>query len=762
MECLEGQCLLFCEDAMDIRTLFYNLREEVSCAVCSDIFKDPRHLPCLHSFCLHCLKHWYHSSGGANAIRCPKCQAFGRIPASGDLNDLPTSFYLNGLIDVLHIKECDSTQVTCSNCDKKSSDSSYCFQCCMFYCEQCLIGHNMMRSHKDHRVLAVKEFQDKDYEDVLKRPAFCPRQGHQKEELKFFCKTCENAVCQTCVTLEHGGHALKLIEEEAENQKIEMTAMIQRQRDNLQAKMEVVAQLDEDCAKLIQQEEKVKRDVETFAERLIEKIQAKKQNIIAKVENETKTSLESLTKKKTKIQQEIKTIESSVEKADKCLTRSTKAEVVQLKQSLHSIFDGIVQIDPTVCDIEALPALVFVENQKMLDIANGEEIGFLETQHRTKASESIAEGNGLKEGTVGREAQFNLITKNANRRQCYNKRDRVTVEMTDDQGRECVTKVRVDDKKTGSYHISYFPRVQGRYKFSIKVNGEHVRGSPFTVLVKPFQFKPVLTFGECGSANGMFQRPSGIAVSNRDEIAVADQGNCRVQFFNSNGDFIRSFGRPDNSRVDFYSLFGIAYDKDGNIFAVNTNNSRIEIVSGEGRYMGVFDAKGSRDSQLFYPWGLSLDTNGNIIVADAAHKVIKIFSPQGNFIREIGGPGSFSYPVHCVQYDGYFIVSDSGDHSIKVFDEEGVYKYKFGKQGEGDGEFNKPRFLSVTKSGHLLVSDQYNHRIQVFDLNGTFVGKFGTKGSKLGEFNEPFSVAVLSNNQIVVSEVGNNRIQIFQ
>ena len=207
---------------MDIRTLFYNLGEEVSCPVCSDIFKDPRHLPCLHSFCLHCLKHWYLSSGGGNAIRCPKCQALGRIPASGDLNDLPTSFYLNGLIDVLHIKECNSTQVTCSNCDKKSSESSYCFQCCMFYCEQCLIGHNMMRSHKHHRVLAVKDFQDKDYEDVLKRPAFCPRKEHQTEELKFFCKTCETAVCQTCVTLEHGGHNLKLINEEAENQKIEM------------------------------------------------------------------------------------------------------------------------------------------------------------------------------------------------------------------------------------------------------------------------------------------------------------------------------------------------------------------------------------------------------------------------------------------------------------------------------------------------------------------------------------------------------------
>ena len=620
----------------------------------------------------------------------------------------------------------------------------------------------MMRSHKDHHVLAVKDFQDKDYEDVLKWPAFCPRQGHQKEELKFFCKTCETAVCQACVTLKHVGHNLNLIKEEAEDQKIKMIAMIARQRDNLQAKMEVVAQLDEDCAELIQQEEKVKRDVEKFAECLIERIQAKKQNIIAKVENETKTSIDGFTKKKTEIQQEIKTIESSVEKADKCLTRSTNAEVVQLKKSLDSIFDEIVQTDPAVRDTEELPALVFVEDQKVLDIVNGEEIGFLEIQHLTKASESVVDGNGLDEGTVGREAQFNLITKRANKRECFNERDRVTVEMRDEQGRECVTKVRVDDNKTGSYHISYIPRVQGRCKLSVKVNGEHVRGSPFTVLVKPFQFTPVLTFGKYGAANGMFKYPYGVAVSNRDEIAVTDQCNHRVQIFNSNGDFIRSFGCKGSNQGEFYFPSGIVYDKDGNIFVADTNNRRIQIFSGEGRYMGMFGEKGSLDSQLNYLWGLSSDSNGNIVVADTDNKLIKIFSPQGSFIRKIGGPGFFSFPVHCVQCDGYFIVSDSYDHSIKVFDEEGVYKYKFGKHGGGDGELNYPRFLSMTKSGHLLVSDCGNHRIQVFELNGTFVGKFGTKDSKLGEFNVPSSVAVLRNNQIVVCEYLNHRIQIFQ
>ena len=53
----------------------------------------------------------------------------------------------------------------------------------------------------------------------------------------------------------------------------------------------------------------------------------------------------------------------------------------------------------------------------MLDIVNEEEIGFWKEPYRTKTSESLAEGEGLKEGIVARKAQINLTTKNAEKKQ---------------------------------------------------------------------------------------------------------------------------------------------------------------------------------------------------------------------------------------------------------------------------------------------------------------------------------------------------------
>ena len=747
---------------MDLKTLFHNLREEVSCSVCSDLFTDPKQLSCLHSFCLKCVNQWYETCGAGDAIKCPKCQTLSRIPASGDLKDLPTSFYLNGFIDVLAIKECKNTQLTCGNCDKKSSEASYCFQCCIFYCEECLMFHSKMRDKTGHRALEVKEFQDKDFEDVLKRPVFCSRQGHQKEELKYYCKQCETALCQTCVILDHGGHVLKLIEEEAETKRLEIKSVIETQRQNIKAKMNIVSQLDEDCAIMIQQSEVLKRDVQRFADNLIKTIQAKMQNIITTVEGRTKKSIESLIAKRNKIQQQINVIESSLEDADKLFQRSTNAEVVQLKKTLRTIFKEADQAEDIAQDPETHEALAFIKNQKMLDIVNGEEIGSIEKPHRTKSSESVAEGEGLKEGIVARKARFNLITRNAERKQGYDEHDRVTLEFKDEQERECVTEVKVEDMKDGTYNVCFYPRVQGTFKLYVKVNEENISGSPFTTSVKPFHVKPVLSFGEKGSGDGMFKYPKGVAVTDKDEIVVADQLNDRVQVFDSNGTFLRFFGHQGENTGEFKHPFGITINKDKNIFVADNGNHRIQILSWEGRHLDSFGGQGSLDSQLSRPWGLSLDSNGNVIVADAGNKLIKIFTPDGRFVMKIGGQGSLSYPVHCVQCGEYFIVSDRGEHCIKVFNREGHFQYKFGKRGEGDGEFNCPSYLLVNESQHLFVCDQRNHRVQVFELNGKFIGKFGTNGSKLGEFIEPILVEMLNNGQIVVCDKDNHRIQTFE
>ena len=268
-----------------------------------------------------------------------------------------------------------------------------------------------------------KSFKTKiDYEDVLKRPVFCAKQRHEKEELKLFCKNCGMAVCQLCALVDHPGHALGHIEDEAERQKIEMKSMIETQRRNLQAKLTAVSKLNEDHAKILQRGEEVKRDVQRTVDSLIANIEAMKETIFAAVDDQTRKSLESLTTQKTEIENQIEVIKSSLDKADKVLKRtSTNAEVVQVKKSLETILKGVHPeiTEPTERDPKDLPTLVFVPNPKMLKTVNTEEVGTLKILQQTEASQSVAEGKGIEEGIVGVEAPFVLTTRNAEGRQCY-------------------------------------------------------------------------------------------------------------------------------------------------------------------------------------------------------------------------------------------------------------------------------------------------------------------------------------------------------
>ena len=55
-------------------TLAENLEKELECAVCLEQFKDPKVLPCLHSFCKICLEGLVCREGKAWKLNCPSCR----------------------------------------------------------------------------------------------------------------------------------------------------------------------------------------------------------------------------------------------------------------------------------------------------------------------------------------------------------------------------------------------------------------------------------------------------------------------------------------------------------------------------------------------------------------------------------------------------------------------------------------------------------------------------------------------------------------
>ena len=581
--------------SMDIQTLLNNLHEELSCSVCMSKYTDLKQLPCLHSFFLHCLNGIQRTSGRRDKIACPECRQEFNVPDNGNLAALPTNFRINSLLDVLAIKECSTTGVKCGNCDERTKQSHYCFQCYVFWCEECIGLHNRMKANKDHYALALEDFQDQDFENILKRPEFCAMPGHEKKEIEFFCKICEVAICNACALTDHDGHGKILLEQAANERKLKVMSAIESQRKRPLTKRSKITKLDESLSEVQEQAARVKRNVKKYADSIIATIEAKKQEIfddverrtkaslqkneghgkilleqaaderklrvksaiesqrkraltkrskITKldkyhnevqeqaarlkrnvqeyadsihaaietkkleifddVERRTKASLQEIGKQKEEFEEQAKQHESEIIDTETLLKRSTSAKLMQPNEQMDKILkEEKNQEDRSDRDDCPFQKFDFVENHKLFDLVSAEQIGSLET----RAQQSSADGKGISEAIVGLEAQLVVTTRNKKCQSSYNNNDCVTLEISNRQGDNSAAEVQVQDNKDGTYKIKYFAKETGTCSASVKVNGEHIRGSPFEVQVKPRQFRPVLSFGE-----QILKKPFGVAV----------------------------------------------------------------------------------------------------------------------------------------------------------------------------------------------------------------------------------------------------------
>jgi len=90
------------------------------------------------------------------------------------------------------------------------------------------------------------------------------------------------------------------------------------------------------------------------------------------------------------------------------------------------------------------------------------------------------------------------------------------------------------------------------------------------------------------------------------------------------------------------------------------------------------------------------------------------------------------------------------------------FKFAFGSQGSGDGQFENPTGIAVDSGGNIYVADTFNDRVQVFKPGGLFWFTFGSVGAVNGKFNDPYGIAVDSVGNIYVADTFNDRVQVFK
>ena len=84
---------------------------------------------------------------------------------------------------------------------------------------------------------------------------------------------------------------------------------------------------------------------------------------------------------------------------------------------------------------------------------------------------------------------------------------------------------------------------------------------------------------------------------------------------------------------------------------------------------------------------------------------------------------------------GSVYVTDSGNHRIQQFSQNGTFITTWGSEGDANNQFKTLLAYAVNPvSGSVYVADTDNDRIQQFSQNGTFITTWGSYGISSGQF----------------------------
>ena len=686
---------------MDVGQLFKILKKEAECPLCLETVKNPRTLPCLHSFCLECLDELasFARRQLQTTIKCPVCQTSFPIPDTDTFADLPSSFHLNRLVDVLALEDGTVQTQKCNTCDENNRATSYCFVCQSFLCASCFQFHQRFKATRGHRNVLMDNLQAQDVQELIQRPFMCSEQYHEDEPLEFYCEDCKVLVCHKCSVVSHNRHSMTDTQKAAEEQKLQMAEVVTKVKAEIllyehQIKKQTELK-NKNIADIRNAEEKMTDTVEELIRDLREhekKMKQKFREIYEAEQKQHETRLENL---------ELITaqLKSFVERGQGILERKISAEILQTNPAILGRCDELLNArKPDVYKSRYLNYLVKTK------------FDLLDQILVTKTDPSMCLFGGH-DSEIEKESNFIVLTRDSEGLHCYQEDDQIEVDILTPEGDHLRTELK--DSEDGKYTVTFTPQCAGQHTVEIQVNGQPLTSSSFFVHVE-HQYQFAFKFGSLGNSAGNFDSISDIAVSDKTgTIAVADYGKNRIQLFTSGGEFqreVRLTGKP----------FSVVFTDCGDLLTlVFRSKNELCLFSEKGQFIKYYSKR-----HLKKPQHLSIARDGRLIITDAVDNKIKVLSPDGNdLLLSFITPGCDKYPKCAVYHLEKFYVSYPGDHCIKVFDKTGEYIHDIGFEGSNDGQFVNPVGLVIDKYNRLIVCDADNRRLQLFTLSGKFLSK---------------------------------------
>jgi len=473
----------------------------LNCPVCYETYKKPKYLSCHHSYCEGCLEKL---QTGPNII-CPECKETSAVP-SGRVMELPNSFFINRLLDEVDLKRKveGEDEAKCDFCVKEGKAVALCLDCVTFLCKFCHEFHKNIKEYQNHNITHLVELQSKNKQVNVRpkaKPILCV--DHDLE-MNFFYETCDQLVCHYCITIGHIEHVHNSVKKMANKHRKEMEKIIEPVEEiinKLSMSRQKVVAVGE---KIISQASEVDQQIDLYYDELHQQLQQQREELKNKLQG-------LLTKKKKvillKMEQidfteaqllSVKGLNDAVKNGSDQETLFMKKQVGDDMKRLTAIFSKLETEPVELPTITFAPAIKYKESFPQF----GQLFDDVVIPDNCEVTGIPAQSS------VDKKVDFTIITKNHNNEHCSKGGSHIVVQAQSSGGD---VPVEVKDNNDGSYSASLTTKQVGEVKLSITIEGNHVKGSPYTIIMRHRDYKSVNMPRKIVNDDGKMGGPVGIA-----------------------------------------------------------------------------------------------------------------------------------------------------------------------------------------------------------------------------------------------------------
>ncbi|XP_043244213.1 tripartite motif-containing protein 2-like [Amphibalanus amphitrite] len=766
-------------------------RPALRCAICGQHFRNPKILPCLHTFCQHCLRR--HVPPESLSVSCPSCKCHSILPPAG-VSGLQTNRLL--ALEPDSCTACAGTG-TCPTCVAVAAEES----------------RNPAKESSDSDSDSGSESESDVTQESSRRrrgadwQLYCS--NHAGQTLRFFCRDCETAVCASCTDILHAQHSTCRLSETGAEQRQALLALRQRVSSQMDVERRRRALLSAAGGQLRQARLQAEQDLQAYCHSLVQTVHRRKEaltGLLAQIYRDRVSDIEHQLVRLDSFLTELDACERHMERA---LDSGTDTEVLLLnKQVTVRVGGQQLQQQRQQADAEHAGELRFeASNTDRLE-AQLASFGSFHAGPDPPEPAALVPQSETDGGATGRPPGDQLLldiparlshsgghspgqTHSHSPSQSHSHSPSQSHSHSPGQShshgpsqahRQSPSQIhghspsQIHGHSHSQIHrhsLSHAPgQLHSQGHSPAQLHRHSVSHSPGQLRVQRHSPSQAHRHSVSHSPQLHSHSPSQSHSQGSSHSPSPGQSNGHCQLPSSDVSSERSSAERVPARR---SLSGSAASP--SVISTGSRGSGVSQPSSrrssrrsvpppmppaEDDLVLSIGEKGRGRGEFSNPQGVCyVAAADRLLVADSNNQCVQVFSAEGECKLRFGvrgrAAGQMQRPCGVASTpDGNYVVSDYENRCLCVFDPLGKLVRRI-----GHGKLQGPKGVTTDRRGNLLVVDNRGSAVVTFSTGGRLLARFGSRGTAQHQFAGPHYVAVDSQDRVVVTDFHNHSVKVF-